>query len=98
MHGRIMIVDPIVTNRIVLKVKLSTAYYDVIQASSVAEATAMLDQTPPDVVITSAQLEDGTAGDLAQSIRAHPKASDVPIIAIESCQNGGNRLGFLTSG
>ncbi len=98
MHGRILIVDPIATNRIVLKVKLSTAYYDVIQASSIVEAIAVIEQAPPDVVITSGQLEDGTAGDLAQKLRAHPKTNDVPIIAIETCQNGGNRLDFLASG
>ena len=36
MHGKILIVDPIAINRIVLKVKLSAAYYTVIQATSIA--------------------------------------------------------------
>ncbi len=34
-QGKILIVDAISTNRIVLKVKLSQAYYEIIQASTI---------------------------------------------------------------
>ena len=98
MHGKILIVDPIATNRIGLKVKLSSAYYDVIQASSIAEAKTALEHAQPDVVICSAQLLDGTASDLATELRKQPNASDLPIIAIECSNDQDARLGFLTAG
>ena len=98
MHGKILIIDPIATNRIVLKVKLSSAYYDVIQASSIAEATTALKHSKPDVVISSSQLLDGSVKDLATELRKHPKTADLPIIAIESCDDQTARLEFLEAG
>jgi two-component system cell cycle response regulator len=63
MHGKILIVEPIATNRIVLKVKLSAAYYDVSQASTIQEAVEIAMQSCPDVIISAALLPDGSAGD-----------------------------------
>ena len=98
MHGKILIIDPIATNRIVLKVKLSSAYYDVIQASSIAEAKASLRHSKPDVVISSAQLLGGTDTDLTAELRKHPNTANLPIIAIESCDDQSARLEFLKAG
>lgn len=98
MHGKILIVDPIAINRIVMKVKLSAAYYTVIQATSIAEARTALEGSQPDVVISSAQLLDGTASDLATELRNHPKTSDLPIIAIECCDDQDARLELLGAG
>ena len=44
MTGRILIADGVPTNRIVLRVKLTSAFYDVQQASSGAEALALIRQ------------------------------------------------------
>jgi two-component system cell cycle response regulator len=98
MHGKVLIVDPIAINRIVLKLKLSAAYYNVIQASSIAEAKTALKNAQPDVVISSAQLLDGTVSDLAIELRRHSKTSDLPIIAIECHDDQDARLEFLGAG
>lgn len=47
MQGKILIVDPIATNRIMLKTKLNSAYYDVRQATSVAEALVQAEKIRP---------------------------------------------------
>lgn len=56
MPGRILIVDDIATNRILLRVRLSAAFYDVVQASTETEAFAMLARHKPDLVLLSARL------------------------------------------
>ncbi|MFU8865162.1 MAG: diguanylate cyclase [Rhodobacterales bacterium] len=58
MPGRILIVDDIATNRILLRVRLSAAYYDVVQASTATEALSMLARHSPDLVLLSARLGD----------------------------------------
>lgn len=58
MPGRILIVDDIATNRILLRVRLAAAFYDVVQASAAAEAFAMLARHKPDLVLLSARLGD----------------------------------------
>jgi two-component system cell cycle response regulator len=45
MHSKILIIDPIAINRIVLKVKLSAAYYTVIQVTTIAEARTALERS-----------------------------------------------------
>lgn len=68
MPGRILIVDDIPTNRILLRVRLITAYYEVSQASSAAEALEALDQNPPDMVLISARLGQNDSLDLCRRI------------------------------
>ncbi|MEQ3626927.1 MAG: diguanylate cyclase [Celeribacter sp.] len=53
MPGRILIIDPVSINRIILNVKLSSACYDVRQASSLRDAARMLRRDLPDLVLIS---------------------------------------------
>ena len=85
MQGRILIVDAIATNRIVLKVKLTTAFYDVIQSSSVEEAIAAARADLPDLVIVALALPDGDAATLCTALRESPLTAHIPTIAI-GCQ------------
>lgn len=62
MSGKILIVDDVATNRIVLRVKLSTAFYDVRQAASLTEALAVIAEDMPDLVIVSTRLPGSIAG------------------------------------
>ena len=61
MQGKILIVDDSVTNRIVLKVKLSSAYYDTRQTRSAAEALAAVRGGLPDLVVVGTDLPDADA-------------------------------------
>lgn len=98
MHGKILVIDPISTNRIVLKVKLSAAHYDVVQARTIAEARKAISQDAPDVILTSLQLPDGDASDLAMQVRQCAKSGDIPMIAIESDGRQETRLRLLAAG
>ncbi|MCB2132868.1 MAG: response regulator, partial [Rhodobacteraceae bacterium] len=58
MTERILIVDDIATNRIVLKVKLASAFYDTLQAATGAEAIAIARQARPDLILLEVELPD----------------------------------------
>ena len=47
MPGKILILDSVPTNRIVLKVKLSTAFYQVVLASSLQDARLLIRRGAP---------------------------------------------------
>ncbi len=98
MHGKVLIIDPIATNRIILKVKFSAAYYTVTQALTLAEAIAAIGSSRPDIVITADQLPDGTALDLVAQMREQPKAQNIPIIAINCGDDANNHLSLLEAG
>lgn len=88
MSGKILIVDDIATNRIVLRVKLSSAFYDVRQAASVAAALAAIRADRPDLVIVSTRLP-GDRGDMAEGAGAlhltaliRARGDDLPLLAL----------------
>jgi two-component system cell cycle response regulator len=76
MPGRILIVDDIPTNRILLRVRLAAAFYDVIQASTGAEALEIVAQNAPDLVLISARLGDCDSLDLCRVITGHSHPTD----------------------
>ncbi|MEH6752467.1 MAG: response regulator, partial [Paracoccaceae bacterium] len=78
MPGRILIVDDIPTNRILLRARLAAAFYDVMQASTGAEALELLARQPPDLVLISARLGDCDSLALCRAITgpSGPQAPD----------------------
>lgn len=98
MNGKILIVDPIATNRIVLKVKLAAAFYDVSQAFAIEDAVTLAVETCPDVIITAAHLSDGCAGDLTRALREQPSLGDIPILAIDNGADQSTRHTLLEAG
>ena len=51
MTGRILIVDGVAANRIVLKVQLRDAFYDVVQADTTEAAHSAAKRFSPDVIL-----------------------------------------------
>ncbi|MDF1726596.1 MAG: diguanylate cyclase [Sulfitobacter sp.] len=98
MQGKILIVDAIATNRIVLKVKLQSAFYEVIQADNISRAIERLREDSPDLIITALQLEDGTAADLYRAVREEPEGHSVPLLAVGETRSAEDRLALLETG
>ncbi|SEQ27677.1 diguanylate cyclase domain-containing protein [Thalassovita taeanensis] len=98
MPGKILIVDGISTNRIVLRVKLSAAFYSVVQAGSGAEALRQIDLEQPDLVMTSATLPDMTGTALCQRIKAGEAASCPPVVIVQPNADRADRLMALAQG
>lgn len=51
MSGRVLIVDDVATNRIVMRFKLASAFYDTLQAANGAEALGELARQSASVVV-----------------------------------------------
>lgn len=98
MQGKILIIDGISTNRIVLKVKLSAALYQVIQASTIREAMDIIEAEPPDIVLTAINLPDGDAAKLCRSLRNHPATATLPVLAIANDDDREVRMNTLRAG
>ncbi|MEM9438523.1 MAG: diguanylate cyclase, partial [Pseudomonadota bacterium] len=78
MTGRVLIVDPVVTTRIVLKVKLAAAYFQVSHASTTQEALREAEKSPPDLVLCEYQLPDGGAVHLQSKLAK----ANIPVVAL----------------
>lgn len=98
MQGKILIVDAISTNRIVLKVKLASAFYEVLQASTADEACVAALRHAPDLIISSMALPDGDAGDLCHRLHRNSQTRAVPIMVVACRPNSESRLQVLEAG
>ena len=98
MPGRILIVDDLPTNRILLRVRLAAASYDVIQAANTAEAMDVMAAHPPDLVLISANLGDRESLDLCRHITGAQPQPAPPVLLLSPRTDRSQRLAALEAG
>lgn len=98
MSGKVLIIDSVATNRIVLKVKLSAAFYTVIQASTLKDASARIQKEEPDVILTGGDLPDASMLGALRQIKALPLRRKPPVIVLLDQDDAATRLALLQAG
>ncbi|MEZ5685280.1 MAG: diguanylate cyclase [Paracoccaceae bacterium] len=98
MPGKVLIVDDVATNRIVLKAKLRGARYEAIQAGSGAEALQRIAAERPDLVLIEATLPDISGIELCRRIKSDPASASVATIVLSAHDRPGERLAALRAG
>ncbi|SHH60658.1 diguanylate cyclase [Cognatishimia maritima] len=98
MPGKILIIDSVATNRIVLKVRLTSAFYDVALAASSKEARAMIKQDLPDLILVNSNLEDRPATDFCAELRNAKATAHIPMVMICNFEDREQRLHALKAG
>ena len=97
-QGTILVLDGVSTNRIMLKVQLTAAWYHVVQGEKLEGLPALVRRTQPDLVLTAQALPDGTAADVKKAIVKEPGLDDVPVVAIAAQNDRDARLRALKDG
>ena len=97
-QGTILVLDGTSTNRIMLKVQLTAAWYHVVQGEKLQGLAGLLRRTKPDLVLTSLSLPDGSAADVKKLVLADPDLADVPVVAIAPQNDKAARLKALADG
>jgi two-component system cell cycle response regulator len=82
MHGKILVIDAIATNRIVLRVKLAASHYEIAQADSIAAAMHHIQTGTPDMILCADTLPDGGPLRLQARLRKAGLAGKVPVVVI----------------
>ncbi len=98
MAGKILIVDSIATNRIVLKVKLASAHYDVLLASDVKQAVNLARTERPGLIMADLSLPDDGIVTLCRKLQSHPELQHIPIMAIGCKPDAKGRIAALEAG
>lgn len=96
--GKILIVDDVATNRIVLKVKLSGARYDTIQANTGESALRLAQRERPDLIVLDVHLADMNGIDLCRRLKADPATRAIPVLMVSAGQHAALRLAVLRAG
>ena len=98
MAGRILIADDVATNRIVLKVKLTAACYEVLQASSGAEALTRARVDAPDLILLDQRMPDMDGVAVCKRLKDDPETARIPIIIITAHNDNTSKINALRAG
>lgn len=98
MAGRILIADEIPTNRIMLRVKLAAARYEVLQVSLAVDLVPAAREQKPDVILLDDTMGDGSGIKLCRALKADPVAGSIPVILISERSEPALRVAALEAG
>lgn len=98
MTGRILIVDDVATNRIVMKVKLTAACYSVLQADCGKAALEVARKESPDLILLDVMMPDMTGVQVCRRLKADPATADIPVIMITALADQANKMKGLQGG
>ncbi|OCX64554.1 hypothetical protein BFP70_10995 [Thioclava sp. SK-1] len=98
MVGKILIVDDVATNRIVLKVKLANARYQPVMAASGQEALDAIARDTPDLILLDLDLGDMNGIDICKKLKQNPKYSRIPVVIVTANTDRQARLDALHAG
>jgi len=98
MPGRILIVDSVATNRIVLKVKMLAAQFIVDACADLRTAQAQVMKAPPDLMLINLSDLQGDAFTLCKTLRQRHETANIAIIAIGGADTPHARFAALDAG
>ena len=73
MSGKILVVDDVATNRLILQAKLSSAYFDVLLAESGEEALAITLTELPDLILLDVMMPDMDGYEVCRILNRAPQ-------------------------
>ena len=84
MPGRVLVFDPIVTNRIMLKAQLSMDFFDVTLAADSTELKRQVRLMKPDVVLVSYQADRAAAFETVSWLKSNAATAYLPIVFLHN--------------
>ena len=98
MAEKILIVDDMSVNRIMLKVKLKEACHDSIQAGDGETALRVAREEQPKLILLDMMLPDISGIEVCRRLRADPATSHIPVVIITASTDRARRLEALQAG
>ena len=98
MSGKILVVDDVATNRIILKAKLALACYDVVQAGSGAEALERARTERPNLVLLDLAMPEMDGLAVLRRLKADPATAQIPVIVVTGHADTRSKIAALKAG
>jgi two-component system cell cycle response regulator len=98
MTARILIVDDLAPNVKLLEARLSAEYFDVISASSGAEALELCRNDSCDIVLLDVMMPAMDGFEVCRRIKADPATAHLPVVMVTALDQPSDRLRGLEAG
>jgi len=97
-RGKILLVEDNPLNRRLVRDLLAHHGHEVVEATDVDEARALLEVLEPDIVLVDLQLPGGSGEDVLQDIRGRAQGAELPVIVVTASAMAGEKERLLAAG
>jgi len=98
MSGRVLVVDDVATNRLLLRAKLSSAYYDVVVAENGHQALEMARSEQPDMVMLDVMMPDMDGFEVCARLKSAEETAHIPVVMVTALDTPEERIRGLEAG
>jgi two-component system cell cycle response regulator len=98
MTMRVLVVDDIPVNVILLAERLKLASYQVVTATSGEEALKIIRQSPPDIVLLDVMMPGMSGYEVCQRIRQEEKTAGLPVVMVTALDKDSDRQSGIDAG
>lgn len=96
---KILIVDDVMSNVLLLKVLLTNEKFQIATASNGRQALDQVEQEKPDLVLLDVMMPDMSGFEVSQQLKANPETSEIPIIFLTALNSTADIVkGFQVGG
>jgi len=98
MSARVLVVDDILPNVKLLEAKLASEYYDVLTATSGAEALEKVKSDSPDIILLDVMMPGMDGFEVCQIIKSDPQYAHIPVVMVTALTDASDRVRGLEAG
>jgi two-component system cell cycle response regulator len=98
MSARILVVDDVPANVRLLEARLSAEYFDVLTASSGAEALAICARAECDIILLDVMMPDIDGFEVCRRLKSSPATHFIPVVMITALDSAADRVRGLEAG
>ncbi len=98
MTARVLVVDDILPNVKLLEAKLSNEYFEVITATSGAEAIEKAEAQGPDIILLDVMMPGMDGFETCQRLKSNPATAHIPVVMVTALTAATDRVRGLEAG
>src|SRR5512144_2121762 len=98
MSARVLVVDDVPANVKLLEARLSAEYFDVLTASSGAEALAVCERAECDIILLDVMMPDMDGFEVCRRLKSNPATHFIPVIMVTALDSPSDRVKGLEAG
>jgi two-component system cell cycle response regulator len=98
MTARILVVDDVPANVKLLEARLTAEYFDVMTATSGAEALAACERAECDMVLLDVMMPDMDGFEVCRRVKSNPATQHIPIVMVTALDQPSDRVKGLDAG
>lgn len=98
MSGRILVVDDIATNRLILQAKLSSAYFEVLLAEGGEQAIEIARAELPDMILLDVMMPGIDGYEVCRRLKSAPETAHIPIVMVTAANEQTERIRGFEAG